>query len=337
MTKKTSRCLVAVAVCTLAIVGCNSDDGTAGSNEAVILPPDPSTAPNYPNPSSGGDGKAGKGESEKSESKAGENAAANAPAEPSARRGGGRPRIVALKNGKGELTAENTRIVFVGTHTDPEKPDPRTGGFEEFFGMVEVADGKVTALNVDIDMNSVFTFQDKLTNHLKNADFFDTNEFPHAKFVASNVAEDGTVTGELTLHGVTKEITFPADIDISDDGISLQAKFQVNRFDFNMNGVKDNVANEVEMTVTLGQGTNKQAILGGGGGGGRGGGRRGFDPMAMFERQDADGDGVLKGDEIPERMRGRLEMVDTDKNGEVSKEEMQALAERMGGGNRGGQ
>ena len=56
--------------------------------------------------------------------------------------------------------------------------------------------------------------------------------------------------------------------------------------------------------------------------------------MAMFERQDADKDGVLKGDEIPEQMRGRLDRVDTDKNGEISKEEMQELAKRMGGGGR---
>ena len=343
MTRKHSWCLSVLAVCTFALVGCDSG---GNSNEAVILPPDPSTAPKYPNPNAGGGEDKSEGDKgDESEAAPAENAeepaegkaasnSPNAAAEP----GGRGPGMVAINNGVGEITAQNARIVFVGKHTNPEKPDPRTGGFEEFGGTVEVAGGKITALEIDIDMNSVFTFQDKLTNHLKNADFFETNEFPQAKFKLASVADDGAVSGELTLHGVTKAITFPADVRVTDAGVSLQAKFPLNRFDFNMNGVKDNVANEVEMSISLGQGTNKEAILGGGGGRGarRGGGGRGFDPMAMFERQDADKDGILKDDEIPERMRGRLEMIDTDGNGEISKEEIKAIAERMGGG-RGGQ
>lgn len=335
MTRNNSWCLSAVALCTFALVGCDSG---GNSNEAVILPPDPSTAPKYPNPS------AGDGEKKPEGEKGGDAAPAEKPEKPaegktasngngSGRRGRRGPGMVAVHNGMGEITAENARIVFVGKHTNPEKPDPRTGGFEEFGGTIKVADGKVTALEIDIDMNSVFTFDDKLTNHLKNADFFETNEFPHAKFKLASVADDGAVTGELTLHGVTKAITFPADVQVTDAGVSLQATFPLNRFDFNMNGVKDNVANEVEMSIALGQGTNKEAVLGGGG---RRGGGRGFDPMAMFERQDADKDGVLKGDEIPEGMRGRLEMIDTDGNGEVSMEEVKAIAERRGGGGRGG-
>lgn len=332
MMKKHKWCLLTVVCCALTTVGC--DSGSSSSNEAVILPPDPSTAPKYPNPNAGGGedkGDAKTGDSDKApaegEKKDGEGAAASA---------GGNKAMLAVNNGVAEFTPANARIVFVGKHTNPEKPDPRTGGFEQFFGTAKVADGKLTSVEVQIDMDSVFTFQDKLTNHLKNADFFEINEFPQAKFASKNIAEDGTVTGDLTLHGVTKEISFPASIEVTDSGVSMEAKFTLNRFDFEMNGVKDNVADEVEMSLALGQATNKQAILGGGGGGGRRGGGGGFDPMAMFARQDADKDGVLKGDEIPERMRGRVEAVDTDGDGAISKDELKTAIERMRGA-RGGQ
>ena len=58
----------------------------------------------------------------------------------------------------------------------------------------------------------------------------------------------------------------------------------------------------------------------------------------MFEKSDANGDGKLSGDEIPERMRDKLKMVDKDGDGSVSKSEFAAMAARMeeGGGKRPG-
>jgi len=82
---------------------------------------------------------------------------------------------------------------------------------------------------------------------------------------------------------------------------------------------------------------------GAGGGGGRpggGGGGRNFDPAAMFAERDADGDGLLKGDEISERMSENLSEIDTDGDGAISQEEMTARFEAMraqfGGGGGGG-
>ena len=58
----------------------------------------------------------------------------------------------------------------------------------------------------------------------------------------------------------------------------------------------------------------------------------------MFETRDANGDGKLTGDEIPERMRDRLNMVDKDGDGSISKSEFAAMAARMedGAGKRPG-
>ena len=51
--------------------------------------------------------------------------------------------------------------------------------------------------------------------------------------------------------------------------------------------------------------------------------------VKMFERSDANGDGKLTGDEIPERMRDKLKMIDKDGDGSISKSEFAAMASRM--------
>ncbi len=55
----------------------------------------------------------------------------------------------------------------------------------------------------------------------------------------------------------------------------------------------------------------------------------------MFETRDADGDGKLTGDEIPERLRDRVSNVDTNGDGSIQKSEMEAMLERIGNGGAG--
>jgi|GEM_PF-2132235 len=69
--------------------------------------------------------------------------------------------------------------------------------------------------SVIIDMNTMTTDTEKLTAHLKTKDFFDTTKYPTATFVPTkwNMTDAAqnkfTMTGELTLHGVKKTISFP--------------------------------------------------------------------------------------------------------------------------------
>ena len=86
----------------------------------------------------------------------------------------------------------------------------------------------------------------------------------------------------------------------------------------------------------------------GGGGGRRGGGQGGgggpgggFDPAAIFQQRDTDGDGKLSGDEIGERLRDRLDQIDSDQDGSVTLDEFQdgmqsMFANRGADGERGG-
>lgn len=64
----------------------------------------------------------------------------------------------------------------------------------------------------------------------------------------------------------------------------------------------------------------------------------GFNPTAIFDRRDENGDGKLTGEELSGRMADRVEQLDTDKNGEISREEFEAGMPNMfaGGGPGGG-
>lgn len=170
------------------------------------------------------------------------------------------PTAVTLTDGKAELNPANSKIEFIGRHSG-DKPDPRLGGFEKFSGQLTVdADGKsLTAISFTIDANSVWTeIGEKLTNHLKNQDFFDVKEFPEIAFKSTQVENaEGktTVTGDLTLHGVTKPITVPATVTVANGAVKLDADFSIDRTEFGMTYGEGKVENMVSLIIKVGEKT----------------------------------------------------------------------------------
>jgi polyisoprenoid-binding protein YceI len=119
------------------------------------------------------------------------------------------------------------------------------GSFSRFEGTIELDPSSLTAssVNVTIDMSSLEIEPARLAGHLLTADFFDVATHPNATFVSTSIAEGGTgmvgtsavthtVTGDLTLHGRTQRITFPAVIERVGAGVRAQAEFTINRRDF---------------------------------------------------------------------------------------------------------
>ncbi len=161
-----------------------------------------------------------------------------------------------------EFGPENAQIGFVGTHV-ADDPKPRTGGFEKFVGTAKLdADGKIAAVTVDIQTDSLWTQHAPLTAHLNSPDFLDTREYPTANFASTEIKPgeaDGevTITGKLTMHGVTKEITFPAKVAITHDKPTLHAEFPLKRTDFGMDKKLEGVHDEVAMTIVIGEKTEK--------------------------------------------------------------------------------
>jgi polyisoprenoid-binding protein YceI len=99
-------------------------------------------------------------------------------------------RHMMIANVRGEFTKVSGSIAF-----DPENP----------------ANSKADA---DIDVSSIGTREPQRDAHLKSADFFDVEKFPAIAFRSKKVAGHNgelTMTGDLTIHGVTREITLAVE------------------------------------------------------------------------------------------------------------------------------
>src|SRR5262249_58222665 len=110
---------------------------------------------------------------------------------------------------------------------------------------------------VEIVTDSIYSDEQRLTGHLKTPDFFEVKTYPKATFVTTAIKAGGsggathTVTGDLTLHGVTKSITFPATITVAADAATLTSEFTINRLDFGMTWGQDKVHDQVVIKLNV--------------------------------------------------------------------------------------
>jgi polyisoprenoid-binding protein YceI len=155
------------------------------------------------------------------------------------------------------ITPENSKIEFVGSKVTGS----HNGSFQKFSGEIHYT-GDVTTSHVTItmDADSLTTDTPDLTKHLKTADFFDVAKYPQATFESTAIKAGGdkgashTMTGNLTLHGATKSVTFPATINVAPDAITIDSTFVINRKDFGINyaGATDNlIRDDVVMTLKI--------------------------------------------------------------------------------------
>jgi polyisoprenoid-binding protein YceI len=122
-----------------------------------------------------------------------------------------------------------------------------TGTFSKFEATVETEGEEFTTAKATfiIDVDSISTKNEQRDAHLKSVDFFDANDFPQIKFVATNyenVDNDGSyeVYGDLTVRGITKNVKFDAEFGgiIKDPwgntraGITISGK--INRKEFGL-------------------------------------------------------------------------------------------------------
>lgn len=113
------------------------------------------------------------------------------------------------------------------------------GGFNKIAGEFIVVDGKLAPAGhrIMIDISSMWSDSGRLTGHLMTPDFFDAAQYPLSTLIGTSITEKGTghsVAGNLTLHGITKNITFPATIKVTESMVTVNAEFDFNRHDFDM-------------------------------------------------------------------------------------------------------
>jgi polyisoprenoid-binding protein YceI len=147
-----------------------------------------------------------------------------------------------------EIDPGHTDLAFVGRHFMVTKVRGRFTGVQ---GAIRIAPRLAdSTVEVTIDMASVESGNPTRDEHIRSSELFDVEQFPTATFHSTSVSwkgTRGTVTGDLTIHGVTRQVALAVEFEGyvrdpwgGDRGI-FSARTKINREDF---GITWNVALE---------------------------------------------------------------------------------------------
>ena len=115
-------------------------------------------------------------------------------------------------------------------------------------GYFTVTDGNLTSANVIVDMQTIACtdlegeWGDKLVGHLNSDDFFNVSEHKTSSFTLRNMTplKDAsgdathTVTGDFTIRGITKSVTFDAKVTNTGDAYAIEGSAVLNRAEFDV-------------------------------------------------------------------------------------------------------
>jgi polyisoprenoid-binding protein YceI len=128
--------------------------------------------------------------------------------------------------------------------------------------MVDSTAMEKSSVELTIDTKSINTRNDRRDGHLKSPDFFAADSFPTITFKSKSVKKTGAstldITGDLTVRGVTKTVTIPAEMIFYEGAMGrFRGKFSLMRMEYGikyqskLNPIKDKVDVEFEMTVRV--------------------------------------------------------------------------------------
>ena len=132
---------------------------------------------------------------------------------------------------------ENTRIEC----TFPTGKSPPPSVFNNLSGTICLPERDIRSMRIDleIDMGSIATDVPAATQRLKSAEFFDVERYPQARFVASSIkpsthTDTYAITGTMSLHGMSRAVSFPTSIRLTDDLLAIDGTLILRWSDFGM-------------------------------------------------------------------------------------------------------
>jgi polyisoprenoid-binding protein YceI len=157
------------------------------------------------------------------------------------------------------LEPTHTSVTFQYTHFGYSHP---TGKFMNAKGSVTLDETTPanSSVEVSFDISGINTGVPALDEHLKSADFFDAAQFPTATFKSTKVeptgADTAKVTGDLTIHGVTKPVVLNVKLNkeavnpmMNKKGVGFTATGTINRSDFGMGKYVPAVSDQVDLYI----------------------------------------------------------------------------------------
>lgn len=181
-------------------------------------------------------------------------AAAQAPEAP------GKPDASRVAAGLYKLDPAHSQVAFSVTHF----------GFSTYHGLFGDVSGTMTLdpakpsaakIAIDIPIAKITTTSAALTAHLLKPEFFDAAQFPNGRFESNAIIVDGnsaTISGNLTLKGVTKPVTLKATLVGAGTNpfnkaptVGFDATTTIKRSDFGINYGIPFVTDEVKLNITV--------------------------------------------------------------------------------------
>ncbi|MEQ1501133.1 MAG: YceI family protein [Myxococcota bacterium] len=136
------------------------------------------------------------------------------------------------------------------------------GRFDNTTGVVVIDEANPAASKIEVitKVDSISTWDQKRNDHLKSPDFFNAAQFPTIKFVSKSFKKTATgwaVTGDFTLHGVTKPLTVEfTKVGEGDDPwgghrAGWEGQFSIKRSDYGMTFMNPGIGDDVKLIVSL--------------------------------------------------------------------------------------
>lgn len=164
-----------------------------------------------------------------------------------------------VKNGHYKIDPYHTQVLFSVSHFGFTN---YSGNFSDISGSLtlNVKDIVKSKLDIQIPIASIQTTSAKLTQELKDPDWFDAKQYPTARFVSVKTVKTGEktadVTGNLTLHGITKPVTLHityigAGVNPLNKAytVGFQITGKINRGEFGIKTYLPKVGDEVDLTI----------------------------------------------------------------------------------------
>uniref|UniRef100_UPI0032174BEC YceI family protein n=1 Tax=uncultured Draconibacterium sp. TaxID=1573823 RepID=UPI0032174BEC len=138
-----------------------------------------------------------------------------------------------------DVDTKNSKVYWTGKKVTGEHSGYLTVGN----GTVMVENNKVKSADLNLDLTSIECtdlsgeWKDKLVGHLKSDDFFSVDKHPNATFKIKSIDGTGsnkTVVGDLTIKGITNEISFPAEVTVDGNKVTATGNATIDRTKWNM-------------------------------------------------------------------------------------------------------
>ncbi|WP_243050807.1 YceI family protein [Dyella sp. RRB7] len=154
----------------------------------------------------------------------------------------------------------HTNVLFSWNHFGFSNPTANLGLGEGTI-VFDDKDPAKSSVEVTLPLADLDTHVPALDEHLKKPDFFDADKYPAITFKSTNVQAAGgnkfKVTGNLTVHGVTKPVVLDATLNKSGEHpmtkaqtVGFDATATLKRSDFGVGAYVPNVSDEIQIRIT---------------------------------------------------------------------------------------